>query len=213
MDVLDKKDNYLDYLTIIKFAVENIYQIKSVDEITSKFRNTIKDITNDRDEIRMAELISMNIPGHEIYFYKFKENKNLFGEFSVDFIPTYPEEFVRNGIRDLGGLTAAPLFDQKLLANFRVQLFADGLFPYRNLNAKNKEITNYITTQFGKSNQSSITKETSKLLRETYGKKIDCWHFQKEDRDYSITLYFFRGHNNIRSYVSFSISLYFSAKD
>src|SRR3989344_2480713 len=189
MDVLDKKDNYLDYLTIIKFAVENIYQIKSVDEITSKFRNTIKDITNDRDEIRMAELISMNIPGHEIYFYKFKENKNLFGEFSVDFIPTYPEEFVRNGIRDLGGLTAAPLFDQKLLANFRVQLFADGLFPYRNLNAKNKEI--------------------SKLLRETYGKKIDCWHFQKEDRDYSITLYFFRGHNNIRSYVSFSISLYF----
>ncbi|MDO8487557.1 MAG: hypothetical protein Q7S45_04635 [Candidatus Curtissbacteria bacterium] len=207
---MDRNGDYSDYLTIIKFAVENISKVKSVDGIISCFQNSIEDIT-DRDELHMAQLISMNIPGHENYLFKFKENCSSFGEFSVDFIPTNPEEFTRNGIRALGGLTTEPLFDQKQLANFRVQLFADGLLSFTKLRCK--VIFDYIIKQFGEPNQSPIAKEHAKFLEETCGTEINCWHFQKEEKDYLITFYFFRDPNNIRSYASFSISLVFQNKD
>lgn len=203
-------NKFLDYLSVIKFVVENVYKVKSVDEVTSWFQNSVEDIT-DRDELHIAQLKAMNIPGHENYLFRFKESESFFGEFSLDFIPLYPEEFARNEIRKLGGLSKIPLYSQKQLANFRIQLFADGLLSSAKLGWKNKAITDYITNQFGKPNQSPITIEQSKILTETYGTKIDCWNFQKEDRDYLITFYFFRG-NEVRSYISFSISLVFNNK-
>ena len=210
MITLNKNDKFLDHLSIIKFAVENIYKIKNIDEVISRFQNLIEDIT-DRDELHMAELIAMNIPGHENYLFKFKENKSFFGEFSLDFIPLHPEEFVRNEIRKLGGSPTISSYSQKQLANFRVQLFSDDLLSFLKLRWKTKIVADYIIKKFGKANQSSISKESARLLKENYRTKIDCWHFQKEDRDYLITLYFFKG-KGIRSYVSFSISIVFNNK-
>ena len=200
-----KVKNFLDYFSIIKYALEHISTVKTIDEVTAHFHNSIEDITSE-DESHLAQLAAMNIPGHENYLFKFKEDNNLFGEFSIDIIPIDPAQFAINGIRNLGKDLPESKVDEKQLANFRVQLFADGLFSSQKLSSTYKTISDYIIKKYGLPNQPHIAKENCELLKDVYGTDIDCWHFQENDRDYLITFYLFNG-KAIRGYISFSVAL------
>src|SRR3989344_8928325 len=102
-----KSENYLEFLSLIQFAIENIYQIKNVNEISSNFQTAIANVTNERhDQFEQIAPLASTVFAHQFigqedYIFQFREDKNSFGEFSLDFLPADANEYVNNQFQSL----------------------------------------------------------------------------------------------------------------
>ena len=195
----------LEYLSLIKYALENIDKIKNVNDITSKFKDSIKDITkeaHDRvDSVSQFALFHKYI-GQENYFFKFQEDDVLFGEFSLDFLPINGNEHaVKSLLQD-------NYLGEKRLANFRIQLFLRDQSSYSIMEEKNKEVTDYINGLYGKPNSSPEVIEFAHSLEGQFNKKINSWHTKRDETDYFISYYYVDNVSEIGHYLCFSISEY-----
>lgn len=183
------------YFSIIKFALKNIFNIKNKEDVVNYFQSTIQDITVERNNQlgSLGKLLLINTYlGQETHFFKFYENKKLFGEFSLDFLPRDPKKIAK--------------YSEMNLCNFRVQLFCDSLFQRFILNKKYKVLIKYINEHYGLPNK---TKEAIKcyniLKNQLSNQNIKCWHFENDNKHYIITLYIWKKIFP-RPYISFSVS-------
>jgi hypothetical protein len=205
-------ENFLSFLAIVQFALENMHKIDSVDEISSHFQSAIEDITNEWHE--QVEQISpwthattTNLSmGQEDFCFKFREGEKSFGNIMLDFLPDDPNKYLKGQLQAFAKKTETPPSYNKRLANFKIQIFFDGIFAKIQLKNKYNVIYSFITRQYGPPNKTPKAIEISNNLKETSGLRMDCWHFEKNNINYAITLYFFKGKNGLRPYVSFSVA-------
>lgn len=198
MENQNLKNNNLDTILLIKYAIENIHNITNVADIVSRFQNSIEDITNEaheRVDTTTALLLFNKYLGQKNYFFKFRENDNLWGEISLDFLPFNATDLFKKEVQKNGDNSI-----QNRLANFRIQLFSN-LELIEKYNITLEAITNLC----GLPNKSDIEIENSKVLKETYGQDILCWHFNKDDTNYFVSFYC-NNTNNPIPYISFSVS-------
>jgi len=199
------KETNLEYLSLIKYAIEDIDKIKNIDDITSKFKDSIENITevahNRVDSVSQVFLFHKYI-GQENYFFKFTEDASLFGEFSLDLLPINgAEHAVQSLLQD-------NYSGEKRLANFRIQLFLEKNASYSVIEEKNKEVVNYINELYGKPNNSPEVIEFISFLEEQFNNKINGWHFKRRKTDYFISHYLVDSTIELGPYISFSISEY-----
>jgi len=210
----EKEEKYLDFLLLIQFAIENIYQIKNVNEITSNFHTAIENITKERHK-QFEQISGTILPhqfiGQENYTFQFQEDEKSSGEFSLDFLPTDANEYMKTQFQAMAEKKEILLENNKRLANFRIQLFIDGLFSRLKLKKKYKVVYNYIVKQHGLENLTQQAKDCAQLSRQKTGIPIDCWYFEKNGTSYVITLCFFGGKSGVKSYLSFSVSEVFES--
>ncbi|MFA5858009.1 MAG: hypothetical protein WC955_02970 [Elusimicrobiota bacterium] len=209
--------DYLDFSTLIEYAITNIYQINNIDELTSHFQTTIKDITEERNKTikdqagissHCFDLINPFLPflGQDTYFFKFQEGQRSFGEFSLDLLPVDSKEFLNNQLRLLAKIPTTQN-SYKQVVNIRIQLFCDGILSNMWLKSKYKTVCSYITKKYGSPNQSPLANEPLNNTLQYYGSgNVNCWFFKKNDTNYLILLNYFKGKIGLRGYISFSVS-------
>lgn len=202
----------LEYLFLIKYAVKDIDKIKNIDDITSKFKDSIENITevaHDRfDYISQVALFHKYI-GQENYFFKFTEDASLFGEFSLDLLPVNGNKYLKDEMQNVAnGILDKNYEGEKRLANFRIQLFLEKNASYSIIEEKNKEVVNYINELYGKPNNSPEVIEFISFLEEQFNNKINGWHLKRGETDYFISHYLVDSTIELGPYISFSISEY-----
>ncbi|MCD4762060.1 hypothetical protein K8R32_03830 [bacterium] len=180
-----------NYLSIPKFAIENIHKITSPKQISDHFNSELQNITKQRhDELDtlMDPVLKMAVTdkylGQENHFFKFKDD-GFNGEISLDLIPKDHSDckYVPAGRKKEEEI-------EKKLVNFRCQLFSNSLLQIIKLKKKHKLLLKYIVELHGRGNNTEQDLGLARLLGQQNGKNVTCWHFFIEKRLFVITLYF-----------------------
>lgn len=201
------KSNYLSYLELIQLAIAKIGSIFSVDELKQHLEAKATDITDQR--LKTEAFIwpaSEKFLGQKTYYFVFTENRTFWGEFNVDFIPIDSTSFMRNAIQELVGTDSIKGRDRRELVNFRIQLFAEGIFPSSKINKKHNEIFKLLIDKYGSSNDSDLTKQWNFITKQETGENINFWNTQINNCDYSISFYKLKKKFGVRPSISFAIS-------
>jgi len=173
-------NNWVPFTEVIRFAIENIATIESVDQIRQAFRNRVTDITKKRHDILRENAPDVFIGttrrfvGQENYWFGFKEPSDFHGEFSVDFLPRNSREVLR----------ASP--SALRLVNWRVQAFAEGTFARREAYKRYLAVVRLLLPILGEPLTDEADIEWVNQLKQV-DNEIDCWEHSMLDTQYAVT--------------------------
>lgn len=170
------KTQYLNYLQIAQFFIENFSKIKDLEEIKKFFDSKITDVTKEREDKYPGLVIENHqFIGQDHHDFEFYESNDYWGELSIDFI---------SGI----------------LKNVRCQLFAEGFIPNNfGIGKKFKKLSELLSDNFGKANELDYSLVGINM---PLGIKNVGWIDDKENIFF--TLRSSINQPNIRNYTSFA---------
>ncbi len=197
----------LEYLEVIEFAIQNISRIQSVTEIKEHWPHKIADITESRHNLLRADPVAFisathKFVGQENFFFAFREARFLIGEFSVDFLPVNSNEYLREQMRLMAKKQKAEASSKMRIVNWRVQLFAQRLFPSLLIGKKYFPTLSWLERKLGEPNSDELTAGWASVARSSNGQAINFWRYETPRQDYTATFYKLEGQPSI----SFSIS-------
>ncbi|MFA6397239.1 MAG: hypothetical protein WDK96_00105 [Candidatus Paceibacterota bacterium] len=194
-----KNENNSKYFSLIKYGIENIGEIQGLEKITSNFKDSIENITEEtrKQYASMSYAMGWDLyPGQKNFVFKFNENNIFFGELELDYLPVNIDNLLKNELGEIKTST--------WLANYRVQLFCNGLFPRIQLKRRFKEILGYIIKLYGLPNSSTESISQANILYQNFNIETNCWFLKEKDGRYAISLYFSK---KPKPFISFSISI------